>query len=1227
MERTFLSGRGYSGGESILTYFIALFECSLRENCKEMLQSVAEVTTLKEESALERAWETKFELNLILQQTQTRQSKRNQRKLSGVALMAEVTLRGGAYLDLLTIPGLSPDRVPMESFIIRETLSALGRLPGAVVVSTLAGSVAGRKPLFQSSGIKVFIRLGRVTYLTPSECVRSSRWTLLGYTPLCVWLVILNHARLGRRVLFYGIHFPSNSIVRHWDSKCERLVLSTDAEFSILLCSSWSLSIGEPSLFTSDLLAARLLAVVALSSVITCRLEIVFVLMSSPSDSTSFLGLVLPNVQATVRGVRQDYLRIGDVKGDRRPLVLPLWRPSAFGGCDVHVPLVKATCEFWSHPVVDEDDQICYLPGVGEASSSPHQTKGAFLLSPTHDNLVCFSTPELFIDRNRNAVNAFMEVWCSSTNSIFTREGELSISLWDMHQLGGLPLPGSLFDETFPSVEDFLQCCFLQLPESLKYFILAYYRLFEPLEVDGFTGLQISEWASFWFHPKEGIQPSEDPWADRKKTSGLTSRDRSSWLNQPLVELEVPDALADEVYLAAFLSLWICHCILPMPGGMLRFTIFKMAYYLANGQKCNLAVATLANLYRGLNSSTCGRIPWPFVYTWLAQRFGVHGADPSEVYRPLMMIYRNPDRCHAYTKKEARELFWRSGVQCWYPSQALPPGLIVDKPGHYASRIEVDYFQCLRATRLVLRQRDLLIVEPYSPNYDQQRAASVEALVEIWQAGSVFPLGTVEVPPSVSPSSDPGVTALFRESWLETIVPLFEREWQNFTGESAPKKKTMPKRATVKRKAAGSKAAMKTANTLAPEMPTQGMRLRSGLRKPLTPLRNVHPRTVPAHESREKVLEASPVDGSVAPSVEETAVEQRAMLVYPLPIRLRVAEESPCPSADALAIVLSPRVDQPTLRAEDSLSPIVSGEHQQLGWIGEEAPTAVVAGKLVAGEAECPMTISSDNEASSHPSVGEVGVEFSSPASDVGHPATSTPEEGPFTRNRPGNEGVTLDVGEEGLQPGRRPVSENSSTSRFISSSSLPLSAMSREWVQQSALGLWTRFVRSILAPAEDPCSPKLVADAHGFLEHLRGAGVETSILEQWVEDFAREADHLQQLRDSAVEKLSWSERHIVEAAVHPTALCEAERETTESERAALHERLAVVEARLDSAAARIASARAKLDGIEGEASVLEGRLNSLRARPVLSEAEARNLDEVHAEVLRLRQRMVDFEL
>ncbi|KAG9444996.1 hypothetical protein H6P81_016336 [Aristolochia fimbriata] len=356
--------------------------------------------------------------------------------------------------------------------------------------------------------------------------------------------------------------------------------------------------------------------------------------MSFPSLSVSFLGLVLSNVQIPVRGVRQECVHIGTVEGSGKRLLLPVWVSSALGGRDVHVLLTRATCKLWSRPVVNEDDQICFLPGVGEAPSDrfgPWEVRTIEVVSPRHipfyfewadavlrtcsERLVAVDLVHAVrtsMFRNGccgNVVTVFTEVWCSSTNSIFTREGELSISLWDMHRLGGLPITGGIFDETFPSVEDFSPGHCFPLPESIKYLILAYYWLAEPSEVEGQSGLQMSDWVSFWFRPKKGVQPSEDAWVDRARTSGLTSRDRSDRLNQPFAELGVPDALPDEVYLAAFLSLWLCRCILPMPGGMLRFTILKMACYLASGYKCNLAAAALAGLYWGLNSSSCGRVP------------------------------------------------------------------------------------------------------------------------------------------------------------------------------------------------------------------------------------------------------------------------------------------------------------------------------------------------------------------------------------------------------------------------------------------------------------------------------------------------------------------------------------------------------------------------------------------------------------------------------------------
>lgn len=45
-------------------------------------------------------------------------------------------------------------------------------------------------------------------------------------------------------------------------------------------------------------------------------------------------------------------------------------------------------------------------------------------------------------DRDSSILRAFCESWCPSTNTLNTIAGQLSISLLDLHRLGGLPIAG-----------------------------------------------------------------------------------------------------------------------------------------------------------------------------------------------------------------------------------------------------------------------------------------------------------------------------------------------------------------------------------------------------------------------------------------------------------------------------------------------------------------------------------------------------------------------------------------------------------------------------------------------------------------------------------------------------------------------------------------------------------------------------------------------------------------
>lgn len=55
-----------------------------------------------------------------------------------------------------------------------------------------------------------------------------------------------------------------------------------------------------------------------------------------------------------------------------------------------------------------------------------------------------------------NVMHAFCELWCPLTNTLHTPHGELSISLWDLRSLDGLPIDGAFYDEVVSSAKELL---------------------------------------------------------------------------------------------------------------------------------------------------------------------------------------------------------------------------------------------------------------------------------------------------------------------------------------------------------------------------------------------------------------------------------------------------------------------------------------------------------------------------------------------------------------------------------------------------------------------------------------------------------------------------------------------------------------------------------------------------------------------------------------------------
>ena len=62
-------------------------------------------------------------------------------------------------------------------------------------------------------------------------------------------------------------------------------------------------------------------------------------------------------------------------------------------------------------------------------------------------------------DRDPHVICAFCEAWCPETNTLHTISGEMSISMWDLYKLGGLPIYGKIYHEAVPSQDALYQRC------------------------------------------------------------------------------------------------------------------------------------------------------------------------------------------------------------------------------------------------------------------------------------------------------------------------------------------------------------------------------------------------------------------------------------------------------------------------------------------------------------------------------------------------------------------------------------------------------------------------------------------------------------------------------------------------------------------------------------------------------------------------------------------------
>ncbi|KAH7668839.1 Protein-serine/threonine phosphatase protein [Dioscorea alata] len=99
-------------------------------------------------------------------------------------------------------------------------------------------------------------------------------------------------------------------------------------------------------------------------------------------------------------------------------------------------------------------------------------------------------------DFDVNFYKALMELWCPETNTFHFLHGEVGISLWDIKELGGLPIIGDIYDEVIPP-NDII--CRRHDPEL--YVLKNLFDIFQWLSKrSADQDLYFEDWVEFFYH-------------------------------------------------------------------------------------------------------------------------------------------------------------------------------------------------------------------------------------------------------------------------------------------------------------------------------------------------------------------------------------------------------------------------------------------------------------------------------------------------------------------------------------------------------------------------------------------------------------------------------------------------------------------------------------------------------------------------------------------------------
>ncbi|KAL0288339.1 UNVERIFIED_CONTAM: hypothetical protein Sangu_2663100 [Sesamum angustifolium] len=263
------------------------------------------------------------------------------------------------------------------------------------------------------------------------------------------------------------------------------------------------------------------------------------------------------------------------------------------------------------------------------------------------------------------------------------------------------------------------------IPRSCKYLVYAYHLL-QSADDNRCSHVSNDKWVKFWSKKTTKYHPPPPRKEKKMVRPKSTLHERLSTAEEALfAKLCIERSLKEKVYLAAYLACWFCVFVLPGKDvNSIRPSTFKMASFMANGRRVNLAIPVLVSIYEGLNTvatspklaGTSHSFPIHFVYTWLAYYFKTHYSVWQELRGPKMKRFSGEGGAKYYEPREARKRIHKAQFVSWACNMLVKDGPFKFVDDGHAEDLDHSYFVAIRSSYLTLREGGIFIIEPYSPH-------------------------------------------------------------------------------------------------------------------------------------------------------------------------------------------------------------------------------------------------------------------------------------------------------------------------------------------------------------------------------------------------------------------------------------------------------------------------------------------------------------------------------